>query len=91
VIEGKFGMSALLRSDIHRVRHAVGHGVAVLAKTHDVLDEKSAGPDRFAVVTVKTTRRIFHEGVRILSSFSYGRRQEEQEDQATEPDPLNSS
>jgi hypothetical protein len=65
--------------------------MAVFAKTHDVLNEKAAGPDRFAVVTVKTPRRICHESVRILSSFSYGRRQEEQEDQATEPAPLNSS
>jgi hypothetical protein len=65
--------------------------MAVLAKTHDVLNEKAAGPDRFAVVTVKTPRRIFHESVRILSSLGYGRRQEEQEDQATEPDPLNPS
>ena len=65
--------------------------MAVLAKTHDVLDEKAAGLDRFAVVAVKTPRRIFHEDVRILSSLGYGRYQNYQEDQATEPDPLNSS
>ena len=96
MIEREFGMNTFLRPDIHRMGHAVGHRVAVPAKANDILDEKTTRPDRFGVVAMKTPGRAIHKGVRILSSCSYARRQddqedqEDQEDQATKPDPFNS-
>jgi hypothetical protein len=44
--------------------------MTVPAKAYDVLDELAVSLDRSGVVAIKTPRRIVHEGVRILSSFS---------------------
>jgi hypothetical protein len=91
VVERELRMNTFLQCNIHRMRHAMCHGVTVPAKAHDILDEKPVGSYRLSVVTMKTPRRFTHKGVRVLCSFSYVRCQEDQENQAAKPDLFNSS
>ena len=84
-------MDTLLRPDVHRMGHAMGYGMAVPAKACDVLYELPAGSHRLGGMAIKTPRRIIQKSMGVLSSFSYVRCQDDQEDKAEKPDPFNPS